>query len=254
MLRPWSDQFMRQSVPQPDDQHSGATPSCTFLGLLQGTVEGKIRDAQRDLFQKTLCQAYATLDRWVEKSMADVRAMETEVSHPVAACCCLWRVFWFAALWSVNRLHDSHPSSNSPRRHVSCRLPASLRLSCCGCEPRARPRRWQTMVTGSRARAALPLLLRQQPIVPTELLLVALALAGNERDSQLPIVCCNCFRVEPDERPLTASAWPLIVEQQPIGKCKHRVGYVFVCLFVNMLVLGPVGACSTASSFSAPQG
>lgn len=51
-----------------------------YFGL-QGTVEGKIRDAQRDLFQKTLCQAYATLDRWVEKSMADVRAMETEVAR-----------------------------------------------------------------------------------------------------------------------------------------------------------------------------
>lgn len=54
-----------------------------YFGM-QGTVEGKIRDAQRDLFQKTLCQAYATLDRWVEKTMADVRAMETEVSHDAA--------------------------------------------------------------------------------------------------------------------------------------------------------------------------
>lgn len=61
--------------------HGLALPSVHVLARVQGTVEGKIRDAQRDLFQKTLCQAYATLDRWVEKSMADVRAMETEVSR-----------------------------------------------------------------------------------------------------------------------------------------------------------------------------
>jgi hypothetical protein len=55
-----------------------------YFGL-QGTVEGKIRDSQRDLFNKTLCQAYATLDRWVDKSMADVRAMEGEVRRAAGA-------------------------------------------------------------------------------------------------------------------------------------------------------------------------
>lgn len=33
-----------------------------YFGL-QGTVEGKIRDAQRNLFCQTLCQAYCTIDR-----------------------------------------------------------------------------------------------------------------------------------------------------------------------------------------------
>jgi hypothetical protein len=36
-------------------------------------VESKIRDAQRDLFCKTLCQAYATLDDWHTKTMEEVR-------------------------------------------------------------------------------------------------------------------------------------------------------------------------------------
>jgi len=54
-------------------------------------VESKIRDAQRDLFCKTLCQAYATLDDWHTKTMEEVRRLKG----------CAWspggRV-WFAGL------------------------------------------------------------------------------------------------------------------------------------------------------------
>ena len=52
---------------------------------LQGTVEGKIRDSQRGIFCKTLCQAYSTIDAWFDKAIADIRAMEAEVASKTEA-------------------------------------------------------------------------------------------------------------------------------------------------------------------------
>jgi len=46
----------------------------------QGTVEGKIADAQRNLFRETLCQTACTLDQWMGKTMAEIRALESEVA------------------------------------------------------------------------------------------------------------------------------------------------------------------------------
>lgn len=51
-----------------------------YFGL-QSMIEGNIVNAQRDLFAKTLCQAYATVDQWADKTMADIRLLEDEVAR-----------------------------------------------------------------------------------------------------------------------------------------------------------------------------
>ena len=48
---------------------------------LQGTGEGAILSQQRALFADTLCRAFVTVDEWVDKSLADIRAVEAEVAR-----------------------------------------------------------------------------------------------------------------------------------------------------------------------------
>jgi hypothetical protein len=50
-----------------------------YFGM-QTKVENIITNAQRDLFAKTLCVAFTSVDEWVDKSMADIRTLEAEVA------------------------------------------------------------------------------------------------------------------------------------------------------------------------------